>query len=302
MLVNIYDLSLRHILVFNNVAETLSMSKSAQNLYVTQPAVSQTIKDIENKFGVKLFIRKGHKLKLTPEGKELYVYTKRIMNLMEGAQLCLENFNSLNKGYVTVGASSTIGNYILPNIIKGFKEHYPNISINSFIGNTHQVIYKLRLCDVGVGLIEGLPDVDDKEIRVRKFMKDEIVFFCSPQHPFASREKVKLDELESGGFISREDGSGTRQVIEKHLKDAGVKLKAVCEFNSSEAIKNAVIYNLGFSALSKWIIRRELELGVVTQIDVEGLKISRWFYLLEIGNHNKAQDVFVDYIFNCSEC
>ncbi len=299
---NICDLSLRHILVFNNVAETLSMSKSAQNLYVTQPAISQTIKDIENKFGVRLFVRKGHKLKLTLEGRELYVYTKRIMNLMEGAQLCLENFNSLNKGYVTIGASSTIGNYILPNMIKSFKEHYPRMSINTFIGNTHQVIYKLRLCDVGVGLIEGLPDVDDKEIKVSKFMKDEIVFFCSPEHPFAKEKKVTLDELKSGDFISREKGSGTRQIIEKHLEDVDVKLKAAYEFNNSEAVKNAVIYGLGFSALSKLIIQRELELGVVKQIDVEGLKITRWFYLLEISNHNKAQDVFVEHIFSCGEC
>ncbi len=295
---NIYDLSLRHILVFNSVAETLSMSKSAQELYITQPAVSQTIKDIESKFGVKLFLRKGHKLHLTEEGKELYIYTKRIMNLMERAQVCLENFNILNKGFISIGASSTIGNYVLPSLIKSFKSKYPNIDISTFIGNTRQVIYKLRLCDIGLGLIEGLPLVDDKDIKVSKFMKDEIVFICSPDNPIAKEKSIDFERLKKENFICREKGSGTRQVIETQMQKVGLTIEAKYEFNTSEAIKNAVMSNLGISALSKWIVKKELKLGLLKEVKVEGLRIFRWFYLLEIGNYNKAQSMFVEHILN----
>ena len=295
---DIFELSLRHIVVFNSVAETLSMSKSAEKLYITQPAISQTIKDIENKFGVKLFIRSGKHLRLTEEGKELYIYTKRVINLLKEAQLCLENFNTLNKGCVKIGASTTIGNYLLPELIKTFKLKYPNIDITVFIGNTEQVLHKLKLCDIGVALIEGLPNVDDRRIKISKFIKDEIIFFGSPQNKLTDKKEVDIKELEKETFINREVGSGTRQIIEREIGKFDVHLNINYELNNSEAIKNAVMCNLGISALSKLIVKRELENGGLKEINVKGIKIYRWFYLLEIGDHNKAQKIFVDHIKN----
>ncbi len=293
---DIFELSLRHIVVFNSVAETLNMSKSAKKLFITQPAISQTIKDIENKFGVKLFVRNGKNLKLTEEGKELYIYTKRVINLLKEAQLCLENFNTLNKGCVKIGASTTIGNYLLPEVIKAFKLKYPNIDITVFIENTEQVLRKLKLCDIGVGLIEGLPNVDDKRIRLSKFIKDEIVFFCSPKNRLANKSEVSVKELEGEIFINREVGSGTRQIIEREIRKFGVTLNIDYELNNSEAIKNAVMCNLGVSALSKLIVKREIENGNLKIINVKDIKIYRWFYLLEIGSYNKAQKIFVDHL------
>ncbi len=298
---DIFELSLRHIVVFNSVAETLNMSKSAEKLYITQPAISQTIKDIESKFGVKLFVRSGKNLKLTEEGKELYIYTKRVVNLLKEAQLCLENFNTLNKGCVKIGASTTIGNYLLPDVIRTFKLKYPNIDITVFIGNTEQVLHKLKLCDIGIALIEGLPNVNDKRIKISKFIKDEIVFFSSPKNRLADKKEVNIKELEKETFINREVGSGTRQIIEREIGKFGVHLNINYELNNSEAIKNAVMCNLGISALSKLIIKRELENGSLKKINVKGIKIHRWFYLLEIGDHNKAQKIFVEHLKNYKE-
>ncbi len=292
---NIFDLSLRHILIFNSVAETLNMSKSAQKLYITQPAISQTIKDVEDKFTIKLFVRKGKNLHLTQEGMDFYVYTKRVINLLEDAQLCLENFNTLNKGCVHIGASSTIGNYLLPELIKTFNDKYSNIDTTVFIGNTHQVLHKLKLCDIGIALIEGLPIINDNHVKITKFIKDEIIFMCSSNNDLADK-RVKLKELESEIFINREKGSGTRQIIERGIAKLGVHLNALYEFNNSEAIRNAVLCNLGISALSKLIVRKELEIGTIKQIDVIDVKLGRWFYLLEVSGHNKAQKVFVDHI------
>lgn len=296
-----YDLSLRHIFAFNNVAETLNMSKSAQNLFITQSAVSQTIKDIENKFALKLFIRQNKKLHLTQEGKELYICTKKIINLLENAQLCLENFNTLKKGRVCIGASTTIGNYLLPELVKTFKEQYPDIDINIFIGNTHEVIDKLRLSDIDVGLIEGLPQTNDTTVKTTKFMEDELIFVCSPQHHFAKKKTVDLKELKGENFIIREKGSGTRQIIETEFEKHGVSLNTPYKFNNSEAIKNAVSCNLGISALSKLIVRKELSTNMLKKINIKGLTIYRWFYLLKIDTCNKAQKVLIKHILENAE-
>ncbi len=297
---DIFDLTLRHILVFNSVAETLSMSKSAEKLYITQPAISQTIKDIENKFGVKLFIRKGKELKLTDEGRELYIYTMRVVNLLKDVQLYLESFSSLHKGCVHVGASTTIGNYFLLEIINSFKKQYPNIEVTVFIGNTEQVLRKLKLWDIGLALIEGLPNVEDKRIKISKYVKDEIIFICSPEHRLVGK-KVSLKDLEKEPFISREKGSGTRQIIEKEIEKFDVYPDVALELNNSEAIKNAVMCNLGISALSKLIVKRELKNGSIKKINVKDIKIYRWFYLLEITNYNRAQKIFLRYLLNYSK-
>ncbi|GMT43846.1 MAG: LysR family transcriptional regulator [bacterium] len=295
-----YDLNLRHIFAFNNVAETLNMSKSAQNLFITQSAVSQTIKDIENKFTIKLFIRQNNKLYLTYEGKGLYIYTKKIINLLEDAQLCLENFNTLKKGCVCIGASTTIGNYLLPELVKTFKEQYPDIDINIFIGNTHEVINKLRLSDIDVGLIEGLPQTDDTTVKTTKFMKDELIFVCSPQHHFAKKKTVDLKELKGENFIIREKGSGTRQIMEAEFEKHGISINIPYKFNNSEAIKNAVSCNLGISVLSKLIVKKELSTNMLKKINIKGLTIYRWFYLLKIDTCNKAQKVLIEHILKNS--
>jgi len=293
---NIFDLSLRHILVFNSVAETLNMSKSARSLYITQPAVSQTIKDIENKFSIKLFIRKGKNIMLTQEGKDFRIYARRVVNLMNEAQICLEDFNSLNKGRIHVGASSTIGNYLLPELIQTFNKKYSNIDVVTFIGNTHDILNKLEMYDIDIGLIEGLPQPDNRNIKATKFMEDELIFICSNKHPLGSRKNVSLKELKKESFISREKGSGTRQIMEAEFKKLGVHLNVMYEFNNSEAIKNAVLSNLGVSVLSKLVVKKELKNKSLRKIDLKDFKIARWFYLLETDNYNKAQQAFIQHV------
>ncbi len=296
-----YDLNLRHIFAFNDVAETLNMSKSAQNLFITQSAVSQTIKDIENKLTIKLFIRQNRKLYLTQEGKELYICTKKTINLLKDAQRCLENFNTLKKGRVRIGASTTIGNYLLPVIVKTFKEQYPGIDTDIFIGNTYEVINKLRLSDIDVGLIEGLPQTNDTTVKATKFMEDELIFVCSPQHYFAKKKTVDLKELKGENFIIREKGSGTRQIIETEFERHGVNVNIPYKFNNSEAIKNAVSCNLGISVLSKLIVKKELSAHMLKKINIKGLKIHRWFYLLEIDTYNKAQKMLIKHILESAK-
>lgn len=293
---NTADLSLHHVVVFNSVAKSLNMSKSAKELLVTQSAVSQTIKDLETKFSVKLFLRKNRRLFLTEEGKEFYYYTKKIFDILEEAKLCLENFNTLKKGRVAIGASMTIGNYLLPELIVKFKQTYPDIDLSLFIANSSEVIEKLRTSEIDLALIEGLPHTNDKSIKITKFAKDKLLFICSPQHKFASLDKVTLKDLLKEQFIMRERGSGTRQIIEAELAKLGAHVKVAYEFNNPEAIKNAVSCNLGISALSELIIKNELQMGMLKEIPITNIKIYRWFYLMRINSYNKAQTIFENYL------
>ncbi|MGC8790060.1 MAG: LysR substrate-binding domain-containing protein [Desulfurella sp.] len=293
---NVADLSLHHVVVFNSVAKTLNMSKSAKELLVTQSAISQTIKDLETKFSVKLFLRKNRRLYLTEEGKEFYYYTKKIFDILEEAKLCLENFNTLKKGRVSIGASMTIGNYLLPELIVKFKQTYPDIDLSLFIANSSEVIEKLRTSEIDLALIEGLPYTNDKSIKITRFAKDKLTFICSPQHKFASQQKVTLKELQKEQFIMRERGSGTRHIIEAELAKLGAHVKVAYEFNNPEAIKNAVSCNLGISALSELIIKNEIQMGMLKEIPITNIKIYRWFYLMKINSYNKAQTIFENYL------
>lgn len=293
---NVADLSLHHVVVFNSVAKSLNMSKSAKELLVTQSAISQTIKDLETKFSVKLFLRKNRRLYLTEEGKEFYYYTKKIFDILEEAKLCLENFNTLKKGRVSIGASMTIGNYLLPELIVKFKQSYPDIDLSLFIGNSLEVIEKLRTSEIDIALIEGLPYTNDKSIKIIRFAKDKLSFICSPQHRFASMQKVALKDLLKEQFIMRERGSGTRQIIEAEFAKVGAHVKVAYEFNNPEAIKNAVSCNLGISALSDLIIKNEIQIGMLKEIPVSTIKIYRWFYLMKINSYNKAQTIFENYL------
>ncbi|OSS42446.1 Transcriptional regulator [Desulfurella amilsii] len=293
---NVADLSLHHVVVFNSVAKSLNMSKSAKELLVTQSAISQTIKDLETKFSVKLFLRKNRRLYLTEEGKEFYYYTKKIFDILEEAKLCLENFNTLKKGRVSIGASMTIGNYLLPELIVKFKQSYPDIDLSLFIANSSEVIEKLRTSEIDIALIEGLPYTNDKSIKITRFAKDKLSFICSPQHRFASIQKVALKDLLKEQFIMRERGSGTRQIIEAEFAKVGAHVKVAYEFNNPEAIKNAVSCNLGISALSDLIIKNELQMGMLKEIPFSTIKIYRWFYLMKINSYNKAQTIFENYL------
>ncbi len=292
------DLSLHHVIVFNSVAKSLNMSKSAKELFVTQSAISQTIKDLETKFSVKLFLRKNRRLYLTEEGREFYYYTKKVFDILEEAKLCLENFNALKRGRVSIGASMTIGNYLLPELIVKFKHAYPDIDLSLFIANSTEIIEKLRTSEIDLALVEGLPYTNDKSIKITRFSKDKLSFICSPQNKLASMEKVALKDLLKEQFIMRERGSGTRQIIEAELAKAGVHIKVAYEFNNPEAIKNAVSCNLGISALSDLIIKSEVQMGMLKVIPVSNIKIYRWFYLMKINSYNKAQAVFENYLLD----
>ncbi len=250
--------------VFCIVAETKSFSRASEIIRLTQPAVSLQIQALEEMYGTKLFNRSGCVITLTKAGEMLYKYAKEINSLYGAAEKEIGGVTGLVKGVISVGASSTIGNYILPSVISDFKRRYPKVGVHMHVGNTKNVVDFLNAGSVDVGLVEG--DVNKQKLKIEKLIPDEMVFVMSPYHHLAKKSTVSIMELSKEPLIFREEGSGTRQAIEKYLSKHGISqqhLKISLIMGSTESIKNAVEEGMGTSILSKWAARKECKFGTI---------------------------------------
>ena len=248
--------------VFCIVAETKSFSRASEIIRLTQPAVSLQIKALEEMYGTKLFNRSGCIITLTKAGEMLYKYAKEINALYAAAEKEIGGITGLVKGVISVGASSTIGNYVLPSVVSDFKRRYPKVGIHIHVGNTKNVIDLLNAGSVDVGLVEG--EVNKQKLKVEKLLQDEMVLVMSPYHQLAKKSIVSIMELSKEPLIFREEGSGTRQAIEKYLAKHGIlhqNLKISLVMGSTESIKSAVEEGLGTSILSRWAARKECRYG-----------------------------------------
>jgi DNA-binding transcriptional LysR family regulator len=248
--------------VFCIVAETKSFSRASEIIRLTQPAVSLQIQALEEMYGTKLFNRSGCVITLTKAGEMLYKYAKEINSLYAAAEKEIGGVTGLVKGIISVGASSTIGNYLLPSVVSDFKRRYPKVGVHIHVGNTKNVVEFLNTGTVDVGLVEG--DVNKQKLRVEKLLADEMVYVMSPYHHLAKKTSVSIMELSKEPLIFREEGSGTRQAIEKYLSKHGIlqqNLKISLIMGSTESIKSAVEEGLGTSILSRWAARKEVRYG-----------------------------------------
>ncbi|NLB89380.1 MAG: LysR family transcriptional regulator, partial [Syntrophomonadaceae bacterium] len=233
-------MNLRQLEVFIRVAETKSMSKAAQQLYISQPAVSQTIAELEDSLETKLFERINRRLLLTNSGEVLYTYSKRIIGLLSEAQHQIKDLANLKRGKLSVGASTTIGIYLLPQIIGNFKKLYPNIEFIFTIDNTSVIEALLLDAQIDIGIVEG--PIFSKDLELIHFAHDQLEIICSSEHKWARSQtkQITIEDLEKETLIFREEGSGTREIIENVLKSKGVNYRPQHILNNTEAIKKAV--------------------------------------------------------------
>jgi len=267
--------------VFCTVAETKSFSKASELIRLTQPAVSLQIQALEEMYGTKLFNRSGCIITLTKAGDILYKYAKDINSLYMAAERDIGEFTGIVKGDITVGASSTIGNYILPSIISAFRKKFPKVTIHLVTGNTRSVIEYLNASTIDVAIVEG--EVKRQKLIVEKLIPDEMVLIMSPSHSWSGRKDVSIFEVIKEPFIFREEGSGTRQVIEKYFSRHGVSpqsIKISFIMGSTESIKGAVEEGLGVSIVSKWAVRKECRFGSLKTATFKEDRFIRDFSLL----------------------
>lgn len=267
--------------VFCTVAETKSFSKTSEIIHLTQPAVSLLIQALEEIYETKLFDRSSSLINLTPAGEILYKYAKNILNLYADAEKEIGKITGLIKGSITIGASTTIGNYVLPAVIADFKKTHPKIKINVFIGNTKRIVDLLNSGGVDIGLVEG--ETSKHKIKTDPIITDELTFIVPPFHPWAKKKVVSILEVTKEPFILREEGSGTRQMIEKYLLSHGIStsdMRIALVLGSTESIKEAVESGIGISIVSKWAARKEVKYGSLKLITPKEEKIIRNFSLI----------------------
>jgi len=267
--------------VFCIVAETKSFSKASEIIRLTQPAVSLQIQALEETYGTKLFNRSGCVITLTPPGEMLYKYAKEISSLYAAAEKEIGGVTGLVKGVISVGASSTIGNYVIPSVVADFRRKYPKVGVHIHIGNTKNVIEFLNAGSVDIGLVEG--EVNKQKLIIEKLIPDEMVFAMSPYHHLAKKSTISVMELSKEPIIFREEGSGSRQVIEKYLSKHGItqqNLKISLIMGSTESIKSAIEEGLGTSILSRWAVRKEVRQGSLKTAVFKEEKFLRDFSLV----------------------
>ena len=267
--------------VFCAVADTGSFSKASKMVNLTQPAVSLQIQALEESYETALFERSGKNITLTPAGKLLYQYAKDILNLYSSVEKEINNLTGLSKGSLQIGASSTIGNYLLPTVIIAFKKKYPKIDVNLFVSNTKGIIELLNAGRIDIGLVEG--DVPKQSLDVEKLLEDELVLIMPPDHLWVKRKNISVSELLTQPVILREDGSGTRQMIEKHLmanKISPNNLRMSLVLGSTEAIKSAVEHGMGVSILSNWTVKKEVQFGTIKTNTFRDIRFIRNFNIV----------------------
>jgi len=273
-------MNIHQVHIFNIAAKTLSITQTAKKMHLSQPSVSIQIKDLEDALHVRLFERINRKITLTDAGKVFFEYSEKLLNLIEEVNAVMNEFSTGDVGKLVLGASSTVGIYVLPRHLGEFKDLYPKAEISLMIQNRQEALEHCIAGEMDFAFIQDPPKHPD--LVSEFFMKDELVVVCSPKHHWANREHLTMKMLTSEPvpIILREKGSGTRDLIEYVLKRYGIERKVTMELSSSEGIKRAVEANLGVAVLSRNVIGEEIKSRRLLSLPIRELNTKRDFYLV----------------------
>jgi DNA-binding transcriptional LysR family regulator len=280
--------------IFKTVADLKSFSKAADILFLSQPTITLQIKKIENYLGITLFQRKKNQLELTEEGRVLYEYASKILDDYTQMENALSSKFSVSKNFLTIGASSTIGEYYLPTILADFYRENPDLKLNLFVGNSKEVAEGVLSKVFNIGLVED--NIESNKFDIKPFFKDEIILISSSNNDIP--DFLKIEDLVKYRFISRETGSGTRNVVEENIK---IKLNTVMEVSSSKSIVN-LVENTGLLAfVSKLVALQSLNNGKIKTIKIEDVNILRNFSIITQKNVRLSPIENRFYVYLCKK-
>lgn len=277
--------------IFVTVAEQKHFSRAAELLNLSQPGVSMHIRNLENEFDTMLIHRSPKHVQLTEAGNILYIRAKQMLALYEEAKQEINELHNVVTGTLRIGASFTIGEYLLPKILADYANENPHVEVNTFISNTVEVLQSLRSNQIDIGLVEGRVLYTD--IDTETFMEDEMKLIAPPNHPLTCEE----DSLQNQVWVLRETGSGTRAYSDRFIHDHQLKLKRYFTFSSIQSVKEAVAAGLGIAILSDWTVRKELRAGEIVHVPL-AKKLSRPFSIVrgKYYTESKAITIFLEHV------
>lgn len=267
---------------FCSIARKGNFSAVAEDLFMSQSAVSQQIQALERRYGVVLFDRGSKGATLTDPGRILFEKAQKILEIEDEINHEFDDLRGLKGGELHVGASTTVGNYLMPFYLGEFKKLYPEVRVSLIVENTRIIEDQLLAGLFPLAVVEH--DVQNPSLVRDPIEKDELVLIISPSHRWAEQGPVSKEELMQEPFITRELGSGTREVIEEALARQGIpKLNVVMELGNSSAIKTAVAAGLGVSILSRRAVHAQLEGRILKQATIKDVTLKRDFYLITVA-------------------
>lgn len=273
------NVTLRQMRVFAAVARHLSFTRAAQELHLTQPAVSQQVSLLEDEVGMPLFEQIGRKIRLAPAGMELLRYATQVTELLREAGETLAAMRGLKRGVLKLGAVST-AKYFAPTLLSAFAPAYPEVTIKFTVANREEIVKLLGANELDL-VIMGRPP-RELDTTAEPFARHPLVIIAAPDHPLTRRRHIPLKSLTRESFIIREQGSGTRASMEHVFRERAVPFRATMEVSSNETIKQAVMAGMGLSFISSHTIGLEAGAGKLAILDVAGLPVVRDWYVIHL--------------------
>ncbi len=270
-------LTLRQLKVFESAARHLNYTRAAEELFLTQPAVSMQIRQLEEALGLPLFEQLGKRIHLTEAGQEVLGYARAITQQLDDLESILNRFKGLSGGRLRISVATT-ANYFIPTLLGSFSRRYPEVTVSLDVTNREALLRQLSENTVDL-VIMGQPPAE-ADVDAEPFMENPLVIVAPPEHPLAKKKRIPLKRLQEEIFLVREPGSGTRIAMERFFNERGMKLKTGMEVGSNEAIKQSVQAGLGLGLLSRATIEQELELKRLVVLDVAEFPIMRHWYVV----------------------
>ncbi|PTY06991.1 LysR family transcriptional regulator [Opitutaceae bacterium EW11] len=267
--------------VFRAVAEKLNFTRASEQLHISQPAVTQHIKALEEHYGTALFHRSPGGIRLTAAGQSLLKAVIRGCELEHETELALRSRQTLLAGPLRIGSSTTVAQYFLPAPLGRFQQEHPKVDVSLQIGNTQEIADSVRNARLDVGLVEG--PGERRDLHAEDFFQDEIVCVAAPSSAYAKKQRLAVEDLAAAPLVMREPGSGTRDVTERALRKEGLRataLRVVLETESTETIKGLVASGVGLGFISRLAVANEVTLGKLAVVPIARFRIPRDFTFL----------------------
>jgi len=283
--------------VFDTVARRLNFTKAAEELFITQPAVTKHIHELESHFKTKLFERNGSRITLSAAGETLLQYTTQLFTVYRNLEFEMNALVQQHSGKLRIGASTTVAQYVLPPVLASFHKKFKDIKLSLATGNTEHIEQRVQNKEADLGIIEGRSR--KTALKYTQFIKDEIVLVSGINNPLAKKPEISLNDLRKISLLLREPGSGTLEVITHALKPLGMKISDLhieMQLDSTESMKNYLLCSDSMAFVSLHSVLKELRNKECCIIDVKGLSIERYFYFIQpFGQPESLADLFMKF-------